>query len=62
VRGSAERYIMGSGMICAAHQMLLGDQIENNEIGAACSAYGGKVRTGFWGETRRKETIWKTQA
>jgi len=28
----------------------LGDKIENNEMGRACSAYGGrgKAYTGFW--------------
>jgi len=26
----------------------LGDNIEKNEMGRACSAYGGEVYTGFW--------------
>jgi hypothetical protein len=28
----------------------LGDEIENNEVGRACSVYGGKgeMHTGFW--------------
>jgi hypothetical protein len=29
-------------MICTTHQILLGDQIEKNEIGGACSTYGEK--------------------
>jgi hypothetical protein len=34
----------------------LGDQIERNEIGGACSAYGerGKAYTGFWWENLRE--------
>ena len=41
-----------------------GDKIEKNEIGRACSAYGGEERRiqGFGGETSGKETTWKTQA
>ena len=26
----------------------MGDNIEKNEMGRACSAYGGEVYTGFW--------------
>jgi hypothetical protein len=39
------------------------DQIEKNEMGGACSAYGGEERhlQDYGGETRRKETNWKTQ-
>jgi hypothetical protein len=38
--------------------------IEKNEMGGACSAYGGEERRiqGFGGETRGKETTWETQA
>jgi hypothetical protein len=41
-----------------------GDQIEKNEMGGACSKYGGEKRCiqAFGGETGGKETIWKTQA
>jgi hypothetical protein len=37
-------------------QYCSGDQIENNEIGRACSAYGGKgeMYTGFWLENLRE--------
>ena len=45
-------------------QYCLGDQIEKNEMGGACSAYGGeeiRIR-GFVGETGGKEATWKTQA
>ena len=40
------------------------DQIEKNEMGGACSTYGGEVRCvqDFGGEIYRKETTWKTQA
>jgi hypothetical protein len=27
-------------MICTAHQILWSDEIEKNELGGACSAYG----------------------
>ena len=35
---------MRSLLICTAHQMYAGDQIEENEIGGACSTYGGGGR------------------
>ena len=31
-----------------------GDKIENDEIGGACSAYGGEAYTGFWWENLRE--------
>ena len=36
----------------------------NNEMGGACSAYGGEERRieGFGGETWGKDTTWETQA
>ena len=39
-----------------------GDQIEKNEMGVACSTYGGRERSihGFGGETRGKEATRKT--
>jgi hypothetical protein len=42
----------------------VGDKIEKNEMGGACSANGGAERCvqGFGGETGGKETIWETQA
>jgi hypothetical protein len=41
----------------------LGDQIEKNEMGGACSTYGGEkmCMQGFGGETGGKETALKTQ-
>jgi len=38
------------------------DQSKKNEMGAACSTYGGKERCieGFGGENRGKESTWKT--
>jgi hypothetical protein len=39
--GSGEKYIMMSFMICTAHQILFGNQIEN-EMGWACSVRGGE--------------------
>ena len=41
-------------MICTAHPLLfMGYKIEKNEMGGACSAYGGEERRmkGFGGET-----------
>jgi len=41
-----------------------GDEIKKNEMGGACSAYGGGVRhvQGFGGGTWKKETTGETQA
>jgi hypothetical protein len=46
-------YIMRSYIICTAHHMLFGDQIEHNEMGGHESTYGGEERSiqGFGGET-----------
>ena len=40
-------------MISTAHKYCSGDQIEKNEMGGACSTYGGEERCmqGFGGET-----------
>ena len=50
VTGSGENYIMRSLMIT---QYCSGDQIEKNEVGGACSTYGGEDRCiqAFGGET-----------
>jgi len=42
----------------------LGDKIENNDMGGACSMYRGEKRhiQGFGGETCGKEITWDTQA
>ena len=44
---------MSSLRICTAHQNRSGDQIEKNEVGGVCSAYGGEQRRirGFGGGT-----------
>ena len=44
---------MKSLMICTAHQIVSGYKIDKNEMGGACSAYGGEERgiQGFGGET-----------
>jgi len=44
---------MRSLVICTPHPMLLGDQIEKNEMGGAGSKYGEEERCilGFGGET-----------
>jgi hypothetical protein len=41
---------MKSLMICTAHQIVSGYKIDKNEMGGACSAYGGRGEgyTGFW--------------
>jgi hypothetical protein len=51
-------------MICTLTKYYAGDKIEKNEIGGACSAYGGRERRvqGFGRETRGKETTGETQA
>ena len=48
-------------MICNPHPNFSVDKIEKNELGGACSAYGGEERCiqGFGGETWGKETTWK---
>ena len=40
-------------MLYTPHQILSGDQIENDEMNGACSTYGGEKRfiQGFSGET-----------
>jgi hypothetical protein len=40
IQGSGENYIMRSIMICTLHPILFSDNIEKNEMGGACSAYG----------------------
>ena len=51
-------------MIFTRHLVMFGNQIEKNEVGRACSTYGGEERCiqGFGGETWVKETIWENQA
>jgi len=63
-RGVEKNYIMRSLMMCALTQYCFGDKIVKNEMGAACSAYGGQERhiQGFGGETCGKDTTWETQA
>jgi len=48
-------------MICT--QFYSGYQIKKNEMSVACSTHEGEDRCiqGFEGETRGKETTWKTQ-
>jgi hypothetical protein len=54
--------------VCTSSSVLLthycaGDKIEKNEMGGACSTYGGGKRRvqGFVGETYGKETTGETQ-
>jgi hypothetical protein len=52
---------MMSLMICTPHPILFGDKIEKNEMGGACSAYGGEVAyTGFWWRNLRERDRWET--
>jgi hypothetical protein len=39
-----------------------GDKIEKNEMGGACSKYGGEEYTGVWWGKLRVRTTWETQA
>ena len=50
-------------MIGTPQQILFGDQIGTNEMGGACSTYGGEERyiQGFGRETWGKKTTWQTQ-
>jgi len=52
-QGRGESYIMRSLMIFTHHLIMFGDQIDKNEMGVACSTYGGEERCiqGFGGET-----------
>jgi len=54
---------MKSSMICTLHQLLLGDQIEKNEVDGACNTYGGWQRCiqDFGREAGGKETTCKTK-
>jgi hypothetical protein len=53
-----EHCIVRSLMICTFTQYFSGDQIEKNEIGGACSAYGGEesVYMVLVGEPERKKS------
>jgi hypothetical protein len=46
-------YITRNLMTCTHHQILLGNQIEKNEMCGLCSTYGGKERCiqDYGGET-----------
>jgi hypothetical protein len=46
VKGKWLNYTMRSLMICTSHPACLGDKIEKNEMGRACSVYGGEERRG----------------
>jgi hypothetical protein len=64
VTGNGEVYMMRSLTFCIPlTQYYLGNQIEN-EVGEACSTYGGEERYIhiFGRVTWRKETTWKNQA
>ena len=43
-QGNGVNYIMRTVMNCILTQYCSGDKIENNEMGGACSAYGGEER------------------
>jgi len=53
VTGEWRNLHLRSLMICTDNQILLGDQIEKNEMGRACSMYGRQKRCiqDFGGET-----------
>ena len=63
-RGTGENYLMRILIFFVPQPILCGYKIEKNEMGGACSAYGGGERRvqGFGGETGGKETTGETQA
>jgi len=63
-RGMEKTAQWGAKWYVLLTQYCSGDHIEKNEMGGACSAYGGEDRRirGFGGDTWGKETTWKTQA
>jgi hypothetical protein len=48
-------------MICTPHRYWVGDKIEKNEVGRACSAYGGGEGhvQGFGGGNLRERDHWE---
>jgi hypothetical protein len=62
--GNGEDYVLRSLMVCILHKYYLGVRIEKNEIGGACSTYGGEERyvQDIGGKIGGKETTWKTEA
>jgi hypothetical protein len=62
-QGSADNYVTRTLVICTPEKYCLGDQIEKNEMGKACSMNGAEKRRihSFDGDTGGKETTLKTQ-
>jgi len=59
-QGSGVNYIMKSLMTCSAQPWFVGDKIKNNEMGAACSAYGERVVYRFFvGKPEGKRSLWR---
>jgi len=50
-------------MICTAHQYCSGDKTEKNEMGGACSTYGGEERCikGFGGILEGKRQLGRSR-
>jgi hypothetical protein len=53
---------MGNLKISTPHLIFSGDQIEKNEIGVACSTYGGEESCiqGFGGEMKERDHLENT--
>jgi hypothetical protein len=53
VTGERRKPLNEDIMICTLHHIFSGDKIEKNEMGGACSTYGGEESCiqGFGGET-----------
>ena len=59
-QGSKEDYITKSVMIRSPHRYYSSDQIKTSVMGGECGEK--RCMRGFGGESRRKETAWKTKA
>jgi len=59
----AVKFGKGKVFPCLTRSVIRMIKINENEMGRACGTHGGegKCMLGFGGETRKKETAWKTR-